>query len=120
MNGPSDMLQQLLQSGALQQSLFDQQSRYYRLRVASLATADGGTISYVSRRFIPRPESFAVLQRHRVIQGERVDVVAAQAYGDPLLYWRLCDANLALRPEDVTAKPGAFIYVTLASGIPGN
>jgi hypothetical protein len=120
MNGPGDMLQQLLRSGALQQSPFDQQSRYYGLRTASLATTESGTISYVTRRFIPPPESFAVLQRHRVVQSERVDVVAAQAYGDPLLYWRLCDANLALRPEDVTAKPGAFINVTLASGIPGN
>jgi hypothetical protein len=120
MTGPSDMLQQLLLSGALQQSAFSPQSRYYGLPVASLARPDGSTISYVTRRFIPPAVSFAVLQRHRVIQGERVDVLAGQALGDPLFYWRLCDANQALRPEDVTAKPGAFVNITLPSGIPGN
>lgn len=119
MTGPADLLQQLLQSGAVQQSAFTPQSRYSGLRVASLATADGGAISYVGRRFIAQPENFAVLQRHRVIQGERVDLLAAQSYGDPLFYWRLCDANLALRPEDVTARPGVFINLTLPPGIPG-
>jgi hypothetical protein len=120
MSGPTDMLQQLLQSGALQQSAFTAQSRYYGLAVARITRPDGTTISYVGRRFIPPASSFAVLQRHRVLQGERVDVLAGQAYGDPLLYWRLCDANQALAPEDVTAKPGAFINITLQSGVPGN
>jgi hypothetical protein len=59
------------------------------------------------------------MQRHRVTQGVRVDVLVAQAYGDPLYYWRLCDSNLAFRPEDVTAKAGAFINISLPPGIPG-
>ena len=119
MNGPSDMLQQLLQSGALQQSAFTTQSRYNGLPLLSLAEAGGQSVNYVSRRFIPPTVSFATLQRHRVVQGERSDVIAGQLLGDPLYYWRLCDANQALRPEDLTATPGAFIKISLAPGIPG-
>jgi hypothetical protein len=87
--------------------------------VKSLTNASGETISYVTRRFLPQPENYALMQRHRVVQGERVDVVAAQCYGDPLTYWRLCDSNLAIRPEDVTAVTGAFINISLPPGIPG-
>ncbi len=119
MSGSTDLLQQLLQSGVLQQSAFTMQSRYYGLTVASLPAANGDTISYVTRRFIPQPQNYAVMQRHRVVQGERVDVIAAQSYGDSLYYWRLCDANLATRPEDVTATVGAFINISLPPGIPG-
>lgn len=116
MSGPADLLQQLLQSGVLQQSAFSPQSRYLRLAVNSVFE---GTVNYVTRRFIPQPEEYAVMRRHRVMQGERVDVLAAQVYGDPLYYWRLCDANLASRPEDVTATIGAFINIALPPGIPG-
>lgn len=120
MNGPTDLLQQLLRSGALQQSSFTPQSRYHGLPVGSLVRPDGSSVSYVRRRFIAPASSFGVLQRHRVVQGERVDVLAGQAFGDPLYYWRLCDANQALRPEDVTSKTGAFINITLPPGVPGN
>ncbi len=115
----NDTLQALLQSGALQQSAFTTESRYYGLPVASFSMSDGREVRYVTRRFIPPPQRFAVLQRYRVVQGDRIDVVAGQVYGEPLFYWRICDANLALRPEDVTAIPGAFIRIALPAGIPG-
>ncbi len=119
MNSPSDLLQQLLQSGALQQSAFTPQSRYYGLPVIGATGAGGEVVNYVSRRFIPPTSAYATLQRHRVVQGERVDVVASQTLGDPLYYWRLCDANQALTAEDLTASPGTYINVTLPAGLPG-
>lgn len=115
----SSLLDQLLNSGAVQQSSFGPESRYYGLAVASLTTEAGHQTRYVTRRFIPPVASFALLQRHRVQQGDRVDVLASTLMGDPLAYWRLCDANLALDPDDVTAAPGAFIRITLPAGIPG-
>jgi hypothetical protein len=57
MSASTDVLQQLLQSGALQQSAFTMQSRYYGLTVNSLPAPNGDTISYVTRRFIPQPEN---------------------------------------------------------------
>jgi hypothetical protein len=113
------MLQQLIQSGAVQLSGFTPESRYLGIGLATWATPQGEQVEYVRRRFIPPPERFALIQRYRVTQGDRIDVVAANVYGEPLFYWRICDANLAVDPNDVTAQPGAFIRITLPAGIPG-
>jgi hypothetical protein len=40
--------------------------------------------------------------------------MATQFFGDPLLYWRLCDANLAVRPDDLETT-GFLLQVTLAA-----
>jgi hypothetical protein len=116
---PSALLQQLFNSGAVSQQSYGPESRYYGLPLLSCATPGGGQVSYVSRRFIPPPGAFAQLQLYRVQQGDRVDVVAASLLGNPLSYWQLCDANLAVQPTDVTAEPGAFIVIPLPVGVPG-
>lgn len=84
-----------------------------------MTTPAGTQVTYVSRRFIPPPQDFSLLQRYRVQQGDRVDVIAGAILGDPLSYWQICDANLALEPADVVAVPGAFISITLPAGVPG-
>lgn len=119
MTDPTTLLQQLFSAGAVNQQSYGPESRYYGLPLRSLTTPGGSQISYVSRRFIPPPEDFAVLQRYRVRQGDRVDVIAGTLLGNPLSYWQICDANLVLEPADLTAVPGAFIVVTLPAGVPG-
>jgi hypothetical protein len=113
------LLQQLFNAGAINQQSYGPESRYYGLPLLTQTTPAGAQLSYVSRRFIPPPEDFALLQRYRVKQGDRIDVIAASILGDPLSYWQICDANLALEPDDVTAVPGAFIVITLPAGVPG-
>ncbi len=54
-----------------------------------------------------------------VVEGDRVDNLAAQYLGDPELYWRLCDANGVMRPDDLTETAGAKVAITLPEGIPG-
>jgi len=54
-----------------------------------------------------------------VVEGDRLDNIAAANLGDPLAFWRICDSNNAMRPEDLTATPGAAIRITLPQGIPG-
>jgi len=119
MTNPSALLQQLLNAGAINQQNYGPQSRYYGLPLLTYTAADGSQVSYVSRRFIPPPDAFALLQRYRVQQADRIDVVAASILGNSLLYWQICDANLALEPDDVTAVPGALIAITLPAGVPG-
>jgi hypothetical protein len=116
---PSALLQQLFNAGAIHQQSYGPESRYYGLPLLTIATPAGGQVSYVSRRFIPAPGNFAVLQRYQVQQGDRIDVIAGSILGNPLSYWQICDANLALEPGDVTAVPGAFIVITLPAGVPG-
>jgi hypothetical protein len=113
------LLQQLFNAGAINQQSYGPESRYYGLPLLTKTTPAGAQISYVSRRFIPPPEDFALLQRYRIKQGDRIDVIAASILGNPLSYWQICDANLALEPDDVTAVPGAFIVITLPAGVPG-
>ena len=55
---------------------------------------------------------------HQVTDGERLDVIAALLLGDPTQFWRLCDANLATRPEELET-PDRVLNVTLPQGITG-
>jgi len=75
---------------------------------AELAGADDRTIRFKRLRFVPA--SPARLS-YRVEEGDRPDLAAYRTIGDPEQYWRLCDANLVLRPADLTARPGRRILV---------
>jgi hypothetical protein len=119
MTDPSALLQQIFNAGALTQQSFGPESRYYGLPLLTTTLPGGDDVRYVSRRFIPAPGSFALLQRYRVQQGDRIDVIAGTLLGNPLSYWQICDANLATEPDAVTAVPGVFIAVTLPAGVPG-
>jgi hypothetical protein len=99
--------------------MFSLNSRYYGLATATLETADGKQIVYVRRRFVPPPENFALLVEHAVTEGERLDNITAQYLGDPEQFWRLCDANGAIRPEELVETVGRRIRITLPEGIPG-
>jgi hypothetical protein len=75
---------------------------------------------YVQRRFVPPPERFDLLQEHEMTQGDRLDNLAAQYLGDPEQFWRLCDANNAIRPEELTETVGRRLRITLPEGIPAS
>jgi hypothetical protein len=115
----NDPLQALLAAAPLKAGLFPPTSRYHGIETATLMKADGRTVVYLGRRFVPSPERFALLQEHTVAQGDRLDNLAAQYLGDPELFWRLCDANAAVRPEELTETVGRRLRVTLPEGIPG-
>ena len=93
-------------------------SRYYGLATATLETPERGTIVYLRRRFVPSPELFATLFEHTVTAGERLDHVAAKHLGDPEQFWRIADANGALRPEELTEEIGRRLRITLPLGVP--
>jgi len=114
-----DPVQALLAQTSPENNLFTSTSRYYGLPIKSMERPDGTTIAYVSRRFVPAPERFQDLQRHTVTQGERLDNIASKYLGDPTLFWRICDANRAMRPEDLTDTPGRALRITLPAGIRG-
>jgi hypothetical protein len=93
-------------------------SRYYGIDTTSMQSADGKTIIYMKRRFVPSADRFALLQEHTVTLAERLDNIAAQYLGDPEAFWRICDANNAMRPDDLTATIGRRLRITLPEGIP--
>jgi hypothetical protein len=100
-------------------SNFPPTSRYALTPTTSLVRADGTMVAYLKRRFVPAPENLALLQWHQVVQNERLDNIAAKYLGDPEQFWRLCDANRALRPDELTEAIGKKLRITLPEGIPG-
>lgn len=100
-------------------SSFSALSRYAGIETAPFDLADGRTVSYVRRRFLPDPARFALLRLHEVRDGDRIDNVTALYLGDPEQFWRICDANRAMRPEDLVQPPGRLLRITLPEGVPG-
>jgi hypothetical protein len=96
--------------------MFDPKSRYAKLDTATLTVvaADGVAtqIRYVKRRFLPAGPG-QVLAEYQVTSGDRLDNITARYLGDPLQYWRICDANNVLRPEELTENIGGSIEITL-------
>lgn len=118
MTDPAQALQALLQAAQTPSNLFPPTSRYYNLPTSTLTAADGRTLIYVTRRFVPSADNFALLQYHVVTQGERLDNITAEYLNDPTQFWRLCDANNAMRPDSLTETVGRQILITLPQGIP--
>jgi len=98
---------------------FPPTSRYYNIGTGILKTADGRTVAYLLRRFVPQPEEFALLQEYVVSEGDRLDNISSRTMGDPEQFWRICDANRAMRPDELVLSPGRRLRITLPKGIPG-
>ena len=93
-------------------------SRYYNIGLLEHETSDGKKIVYLRRRFVPPSNRFQLLQEHSVAEGERLDNITARYLGDPEQFWRLCDANDAMRPDELTETVGRKLRITLPEGIP--
>jgi hypothetical protein len=98
--------------------MFPPTSRYYRTKTAEFEEAQGRRVVYLRRRFIPPPERFATLFEHTVTEGERLDNITFKYLGDAEQFWRVCDANGAVRPEELTETAGRRLRITLPEGVP--
>jgi hypothetical protein len=112
-------LQDLLESASQKNTQFPTESRYHGIGTATLETSDGRIILYLRRRFVPPPEQFTLIQEHTVAQGDRLDNIASQYLVNPELFWQVCDANNAIRPEELIETIGRKLRITLPEGIPG-
>jgi len=85
--------------------MFDPISRYFTIETSKITVPDSedGTreILFVKRRFVPAAETMTTLVEHTMTQGDRLDNVTARYLGDPTQFWRLCDANNVLQPEEL-------------------
>ena len=85
--------------------MFDKTSRYTNCEIATLKVTDPNSttreLRYVRRRFIPLVDGMTVIAEHTVTQGDRLDNITAKYLGDPTQFWRICDANEMMKPEDL-------------------
>lgn len=96
--------------------MFDKTSRYFNLETTTMSVPDPEDetreVRYVRRRLIPSSESLTTLVEHTVAQGERLDNITARYLGDPTQFWRVCDANDVLQPEELE-ETGRVIDIAL-------
>ncbi len=99
--------------------MFPISSRYHEIEKAEFMAKDGRIVPYIRRRFVPPPGRFDLLEEHTVTEGDRLDNITAKFLGDPEQFWRICDANNAMQPEELTETVGRKLKITLPEGIPG-
>jgi hypothetical protein len=93
--------------------MFVRGSRYESVPEAVHVDAAGREIAYKRLRLLPAPRG---VQAHLVLEGDRLDLLAFRYLGDPEQFWRLCDTNLTLRPDDLVAEPGMRVLIPLLQG----
>lgn len=96
---------------------FESTSRYANVETTSMTVTDRDgqerVIAYKRRRVIPSYDDQPTLAEHRVAEGDRLDNITARFLGDPTAFWRLCDANIVLRPEELE-EIGRVIRIAMA------
>lgn len=91
--------------------MFFKGSRYEGVATTSLVDERRREIRYKVVRIIP--ESIPRFG-YAVTAAERLDTIAFEVFHDPERFWRICDANRATWPPELTSRPGRII------GIPGS
>jgi nucleoid-associated protein YgaU len=76
-------------------------SRYHALDTAEYIAADGRKISYKRRRFLPQGQTLPLFSEVTVTRDDRLDLITDQFLGEAEQFWQICDANNAMKPEDL-------------------
>lgn len=87
--------------------MFLDKSRYARVDVVQVPTADGGGADAVKLRRLPVTAGTPT----NVTDSDRLDVIAQRRYGEPTWFWHIADANTELEAAGLTARPIRTINV---------
>jgi nucleoid-associated protein YgaU len=87
--------------------MFFKGSRYQKVGTDEIEHESGRVVKYKMTRITPRAR---IVSTHVVRSWERLDHIASAVYADPTAFWRICDANDALWPEDMQ-EPGTVLLV---------
>ncbi len=114
-------LNAMLNLGVVPAVTYPADSRYHGYSVQQFTAPDGEVIPYLARRIVPQPgaPNYATINQYTVMQGDRLDQIAAKYLGDPLMAWLICDANGAITPCSLVATLGATLNITTPQGVPG-
>lgn len=92
---------------------FAANSRYAGLVPRSRTAADGRVETFLPRRIVPAPGRFKAFGNRLLTGSERIDDIAAGAYGDPELFWRIADALPLEDPADLLGQEGRRVPLPL-------
>jgi hypothetical protein len=88
--------------------MFFRGSRYANVGEHEITDSKERVIRYKRIRFTP---DTGPQMAHIVSQGERLDHIAYRYFRNPERFWRICDANRALWPDDLVAEAGQTILI---------
>jgi hypothetical protein len=91
--------------------MFFKGSRYENVETNIIKDSKGREIRYKKVRFMPEIDA---PMGHIVLQGDRLDNLAHQFFDDPQLFWKICDANMAMWPDDLVGVVGKIVLIPLA------
>ncbi len=94
--------------------MIDRNSRYAKCDVLRATDASGGEVAWLDRRIIA--DDLRVVAHARVEDGDRLDLVANRAYGDPRQSWRVMDANPDPEPLTLADRPGRRLRLAAGEG----
>ncbi len=78
--------------------MFFKGSRYEKVGANQITDSTGRVIVYKKIRFIPPTPGMV---GYTVKQADRLDLVANLSFRDAQRFWRICDANDAMWPDDL-------------------
>lgn len=78
--------------------MFFKGSRYEKVDTNQITDSTGRVIVYKKIRFIPPTPGMV---GYTVKQADRLDLVANLSFRDTQRFWRICDANDAMWPDDL-------------------
>jgi hypothetical protein len=91
--------------------MIDPDSRYADRPIDIHRTPEGREIRFVRHRPLPDPASMRALGEVVVQDKDRLDLVAARAYGSASAWWRVADANETLDPHALVETPGRRLKI---------
>jgi hypothetical protein len=93
--------------------MFFKGSRYETIPEGQITDVTGRVVRYKQIRFIPDTRARSA---HQVTHGERLDHLADRYFRDAERFWRICDANRAMWPDDLVAEAGRTILIPASEG----
>lgn len=88
--------------------MFFRGSRYEGVAESDLVTSSGRVVRYKRIRFIAE---IAGTMPYLVVEGDRPDLIAYKAFNNSELFWRICDANGVMGPDELVARPGRRLMI---------
>ena len=93
--------------------MFKQDSRYFKLETKTYTDLDGRVIAYKKRRILPNGQDMLIMTKVTAQQGERLDLITNRTLGDPEHFWRICDANNVVEPQELSEDPETLIAIPI-------
>jgi hypothetical protein len=91
--------------------MLDSRSRYSSLEIKKLTSQNGETVPYITRRFLPKANTYKKVSKIVTKVGDRLDLISVDSLGDALFYWQICDANNAMCPNELIEQPGSVVSI---------